>query len=56
MTIIVKVVEGKCMGDYHKVGDEWKIGSFTPEGICLGAWGSVYPYVMALERARMSKL
>ena len=31
------------------VGDSWEIESVTPEGMCLGAWGAVYPYVMALD-------
>jgi uncharacterized repeat protein (TIGR04076 family) len=30
----------------------WTIESVTPEGMCLGAWGAVYPYVMALDLDR----
>jgi uncharacterized repeat protein (TIGR04076 family) len=49
LTVKVTVVEGKCQGDQHKVGDFWTIESVTPQGMCLGAWGAVYPYVMALD-------
>jgi uncharacterized repeat protein (TIGR04076 family) len=49
LTVKVSVVEGKCQGDHHKIGDSWTIESVTPQGMCLGAWGAVYPYVMALD-------
>ena len=49
MPIKVSVVKGKCQGDFHKIGDSWTIESMTPLGMCLGAWGAVYPYVMALD-------
>jgi len=49
LTVKVTVVEGECQGGYHKNGDSWTIESVTPEGMCLGAWGSVYPCVMALD-------
>jgi len=45
----VTVVDGKCQGGHHHVGDDWEIESLTPEGMCLGAWGSIYPCVMALD-------
>ena len=49
--ILVKVVRGKCQGEYHKIGDTWEIDyedAMTPEGMCLGAFGAVFPYVMML--------
>ena len=49
--VVVKVVRGRCQGGYHKVGDVFEIDSkdaLTPGGMCLGAWGSVFPYVMVL--------
>jgi len=49
--VVVKVVEGRCQGGYHKVGDVFEIDckdALTPGGMCLGAWGSVFPYVMVL--------
>ena len=49
MPIKVTVVKGKCQGDFHKIGDSWIIESMTPLGMCLGAWGAVFPYVMALD-------
>lgn len=47
--IVVTVVGGKCQGGHHKVGDRFEIESVTPQGICLGAWGSVFPCVMVLD-------
>ena len=49
LTVKVTVVEGKCQGGHHKIGDSWIIDSVTPEGMCLGAWGAVFPYVMTLD-------
>jgi len=45
----VTVVEGKCQGEHHRIGDSWEIESLTPGGMCLGAWGAVFPYVMVLD-------
>ena len=45
----VTVVDGKCQGGHHHVGDGWEIESFTPGGMCLGAWEAIFPYVMALD-------
>ena len=47
--IVLTVVEGKCLGDHHQVGDSFEIESVTPHGMCLGAWGAVFPYVMILD-------
>ena len=49
MPIKVTVVDGKCQGGHHHVGDDWEIESLTPGGMCLGAWGAIFPYVMALD-------
>ncbi len=49
MATKVTVVEGKCMGGHHRIGDSWEIGSMTPKGMCLGAWGAIFPYVMTLD-------
>ena len=49
MPEVVTVVGGTCQGGHHQIGDRWEIDSLTPEGMCLGAWGAVFPYVMALE-------
>ena len=37
--VLVKVIsqKGTCEQE-HKVGDEWVIGTKTPEGICLSAF------------------
>ena len=48
--VAVKVVsqKGTC-GAEHKVGDEWVIGTKTPAGICLGAFGALYPNTRVLR-------
>jgi len=48
--VAVKVISqsGTCAHG-HKVGDEWVIGSETPEGICLGAFNALYPGVWVLR-------
>ena len=49
--ILARVVEGKCQGGYHKIGDTFEIDyddALTPQGLCLGAFGSIYPYIMIL--------
>ena len=47
--VAVKVVsqKGTCAAE-HKVGDEWVIGSKSPEGICLSAFEVVLPYARVL--------
>ena len=49
--ILVRVVGGKCQGGRHKKGDAFEIDyddPVTPEGMCLGAFGSIFPYIMIL--------
>ena len=42
--VAVKVIsqKGTCANE-HKVGDEWVIGTKTPEGICMSAFNALYP-------------
>ena len=50
--IFIRVVEGKCGGGKHKIGDTFEIDlddAMTPQGICLGAFGSIFPYIMVLS-------
>jgi len=49
--ISVRVVAGECQGGRHKIGDKFEIDyddPATPKGICLGAFGSIFPYIMIL--------
>ena len=48
--VVAKVVsqKGTC-GAEHKVGDEWVIGSKTPQGICLSAFNALFPSVRVLR-------
>ena len=47
--VLVKVIsqKGTCTAG-HKVGDEWVIGSKTPEGICLAGFHSLIPNARVL--------
>ena len=47
--IAIKVVsqKGTCAHE-HKVGNEWVIGSKTPEGICLSAFNALLPNAQVL--------
>ena len=48
--VVTKVVsqKGTC-GAEHKVGDQWVIGSKTPEGICLSAFNALFPFLRVLR-------
>ena len=49
--ILVRVVGGKCQGGRHKIGDTFEIDyedPVTPQGICIYAFGSIFPYIMIL--------
>jgi len=50
--ILIRVVRGKCQGGYHKIGEIFEIDyddPMTPQGMCLGAFGSIFPYIMVLS-------
>jgi len=46
----VKIVsiKGTCHNG-HKVGDEWFIKHKTPEGICLGAFATLLPFIHMMK-------
>ena len=48
--IEVKVIsrKGACSAG-HEVGDSWVIGSKTKEGMCVGAYNAVSPYIQVLR-------
>ena len=48
--VVAKVLsqKGHC-GNEHKVGDQWVIGSKTPEGICLSAFNALFPSLRVLR-------
>jgi len=33
----------------HKVGNEWRVGRRSPGGICMGAFGSLLPFITTLR-------
>ena len=47
--VLVRIVsqKGTCVEE-HRVGEEWVIGNKTPEGICLGAFDTLYSYARVL--------
>jgi uncharacterized repeat protein (TIGR04076 family) len=48
--IIARVVsqKGTC-GAGHKVGDEFRIGQKTPDGVCSWAYYTLFPFAEVLE-------
>ena len=48
--VLVKVIsqKGTCNAG-HKVGDEFILGDKTPEGLCLAALHSIFPFVRVLR-------
>jgi len=49
MSITITTNEGKCQGGFHQVGDVITIERGTPEGMCMGAFGAILPYLTALR-------
>ena len=45
----LKVVSGKCADGSMKIGDTYLIEDKTPEGICIGAFSAVLPYLLTLR-------
>ena len=47
--VLIKVIsqEGTCPQE-HKVGEEWVLGTKTPEGICSSAFNALFPNAWAL--------
>ena len=47
--VVIKVasLKGTCYQEL-KVGDEWVSNGRTPEGICLSAFNSLFPYLQVL--------
>jgi len=47
--VVIRVVsqKGTCAAE-HRVGQEWVVGSKTPEGICLSAFNALYPTARTL--------
>ena len=43
----VESIRGKC--HLHNLGQEWKIGEKTPEGICMGAFHALHPAIWTLQ-------
>ena len=49
MSIIITVKNGICQGDVHHVGQVIEVEHTTPDGMCLGAWNAIAPYLTALR-------
>ena len=48
MPISITIKGGKCQGGINKLGQEFIVEGTTPEGMCLGAWNAISPYMVAL--------
>lgn len=48
MSVEITVKSGTCQGGHHKPGDRFVVDWETPEGLCLGAWDAIAPYIMTL--------
>lgn len=46
--VSVHSVHGTCH-QAHKVGQEFIIGRWSPKGICMSAFGSIYPAIRVLQ-------
>ena len=33
----------------HRPGDEWIVGRTTPEGMCMSAFGTLFPFITTLK-------
>ena len=49
MKIRITVKGGECQGKIHKGGQVFTVEGTTPEGICLGAWNAIAPYLTTLR-------
>ena len=47
VSIRVASKRGTCANG-HEVGDEWVVDRHTPEGVCLGAFNSLCPFLRVL--------
>jgi len=47
--VSIKVIsqKGHCEAG-HKVGDEWLVGEKMPQGMCLFAFASLFPFITPL--------
>jgi len=45
----IEVAGGACGGEVHAVGQKWLFDGYTPEGMCLGAFNAIIPYVFTLH-------
>lgn len=48
MGVMITIKSGNCSANRHKVGDTFEVDEATPEGICLGAFGAISPYLFAM--------
>jgi uncharacterized repeat protein (TIGR04076 family) len=49
MPIRITIKGGKCQGNINEIGRVFIVENTTPQGMCLGAWNAVSPYVTALR-------
>ncbi len=45
----ITIKDGVCQGKIHEIGQVFTVDETTPEGMCLGAWEAIAPYLTALR-------
>ena len=48
MAVRITVKGGKCQGNINKIGQVFVVEHTTAEGMCMGAWNAIAPYVCTL--------
>jgi uncharacterized repeat protein (TIGR04076 family) len=48
MPVNISILDGKCQGNIHEIGQTFVVEDTTPGGMCIGAWNAISPYVNAL--------
>ena len=47
-------IEGFPICDVQEVGQSWITSGDKPEGLCIGAWSSMYPEVYAMVHGKVN--
>jgi len=48
MRVEVTVKKGKCSGQIHEKGQRYIVDWKTPDGMCIGAWDAISPYLLTM--------
>ena len=48
MPVQIAITKGKCQDHVNEIGQVFTVDETTPEGMCMGAWNAIAPYVTTL--------